>query len=70
MPVDAVHFLLNNEVMTIENIDPNLTVLQYLRDIRVNNGTKEGCCSGDCGACTVVIAELTQDKQVNAGCRS
>ncbi|MGB1262134.1 MAG: xanthine dehydrogenase small subunit [Cognaticolwellia sp.] len=63
MSVDTVRFLLNNEVVTLENIDPNLTVLQYLREIRVDNGTKEGCGSGDCGACTVVIAELTQNRK-------
>ncbi len=63
MNSDAVRFLLNNDVVTIENIDPNLTVLQYLRDERFKNGTKEGCASGDCGACTVVLAELNNDNE-------
>lgn len=63
MTISTVRFLLNNDVVTIENIDPNLTVLQYLREERFNSGTKEGCSSGDCGACTVVIAELTKDNQ-------
>ncbi|ASP49642.1 xanthine dehydrogenase small subunit [Cognaticolwellia beringensis] len=63
MTTSAVRFLLNNDVVTIENIDPNLTVLQYLREERFNSGTKEGCSSGDCGACTVVIAELGKDSQ-------
>lgn len=54
----TVCFLLNNNLVTIENIDPNLTVLQYLREIQFKSGTKEGCASGDCGACTVVLAEL------------
>lgn len=49
--------------MTIENIDPNLTVLQYLREIQFKSGTKEGCASGDCGACTVVLAELDTDNE-------
>lgn len=60
----SVHFLLNNNVLTLDNIDPNLTVLQYLREIQFKSGTKEGCASGDCGACTVVLAELDSD---NAG---
>jgi len=54
-----VHFLLNQNTTPIElgSINPNTTVLQWLRD---NNlvGSKEGCASGDCGACTAVIGEL------------
>ncbi len=61
MTMSTVRFLLNNDVVTIESIDPNLTVLQYLREIRFKSGTKEGCASGDCGACTVVLAELNTD---------
>jgi xanthine dehydrogenase small subunit len=61
MTNSTVRFLLNNDVVTIENIDPNLTVLQYLREIQFNTGTKEGCASGDCGACTVVLAELDSE---------
>jgi len=64
MKNSTVRFLLNNDLVTIENIDPNLMVLQYLREIQFKSGTKEGCASGDCGACTVVLAELDKD---NAG---
>lgn len=63
MTMSTVRFLLNNDVVTLEKIDPNLTVLQYLREKQFKTGTKEGCCSGDCGACTVVVAELTPNKQ-------
>ena len=54
-----MHILLNQNITPIELglINPNTTVLQWLRN---NNlvGSKEGCASGDCGACTAVIGEL------------
>lgn len=59
MVVSTIKFILNNDIISIENLDPNLTVLQYLREKQFNTGTKEGCASGDCGACTVVLAELS-----------
>lgn len=61
MANSTVRFLFKNNVISIENIDPNLTVLQYLREMQFQSGTKEGCASGDCGACTVVIAELDRE---------
>ena len=53
-----VKFLLNQSVTVIDQIDPNTTVLDYLREHLYRTGTKEGCASGDCGACTVVIAQV------------
>jgi xanthine dehydrogenase small subunit len=53
-----IQFLLNGETITERNLDPTMTVLQYLRERRMQMGTKEGCAEGDCGACTVVLREL------------
>lgn len=56
-----IQFLLNQELKTEQALDPNVTVLNYLREHLHKSGTKEGCASGDCGACTVVVGELTTD---------
>ncbi|WP_219060495.1 xanthine dehydrogenase small subunit [Pseudomonas sp. UMAB-08] len=56
-----IQFLLNQVLRTEHALDPNLTVLNYLREHLGKPGTKEGCASGDCGACTVVIGELSTD---------
>ncbi|WP_296250705.1 xanthine dehydrogenase small subunit [Pseudomonas sp. UBA4194] len=53
-----IQFLLNQQLRTEHALDPNLTVLEYLREHLSKPGTKEGCASGDCGACTVVVGEL------------
>ena len=61
---DGIRFLLNGELITIREIEPSRSVLHYLREERRLTGTKEGCAEGDCGACTVVIAELQGDDLV------
>ncbi|WP_043310494.1 xanthine dehydrogenase small subunit [Pseudomonas sp. ML96] len=53
-----IQFLLNGELRSERQLDPNVTVLNYLREHVAKPGTKEGCGSGDCGACTVVVGEL------------
>jgi xanthine dehydrogenase small subunit len=60
----SVHFLLNGAPVSVSELDPHTTVLQFLRDQRGLVGTKEGCAEGDCGACTVVIAELGESGRV------
>jgi len=52
-----LRFVLDGEVITVGDVDPTRTVLEFLREDLGRTGTKEGCAEGDCGACTVVIAE-------------
>jgi xanthine dehydrogenase small subunit len=57
-PAEALRYLLDGEVRTLATVEPTRTVLQHLREDLGRTGTKEGCAEGDCGACTVVLAEL------------
>ena len=52
-----IKFLLNDVESQLSPEDPHISVLDYLRETLLHKGTKEGCASGDCGACTVVIGE-------------
>ena len=64
MVSNTIQFIYNNQICSIENPDPNKTVLDYVRNDLKKNGTKEGCAEGGCGACTVVLGELKNSKLV------
>ena len=54
----GIRFILDGKVRELDGVDPTLTVLDWLRGDERRCGSKEGCREGDCGACTVVLAEL------------
>ena len=52
-----LQFIRRGQIQGLGNVPPTRTLLELLRDDLGQTGTKEGCRSGDCGACTVVLGQ-------------
>lgn len=57
MNVRPLQFVRRGQVVCLDNVAPSRTLLEVLREDLQCTAVKEGCGEGDCGACTVVLAE-------------
>lgn len=55
-----IRFFHRGAIVEVAGAAPTRTVLDWLREDARCTGTKEGCNEGDCGACTVVVAEIAE----------
>jgi xanthine dehydrogenase small subunit len=58
---ENINFILNNNLVSVK-IDPAVVLLDFIRKQKHLTGTKEGCKEGDCGACTVLVGNLINNK--------
>eukprot|EP00794_Sanderia_malayensis_P018318 gene18318-biopygen12265 len=55
-------FYVNGKKVVDDAIDPEWTLLSYLRLKLGYRGTKLGCAEGGCGACTVMVSKYDREK--------
>ena len=59
-----IEFILNNTCIKTSEQE-GVTLLDFIRENQQLKGTKIGCREGDCGACTVLVGTLQEDKIVD-----
>ena len=57
MKANVLQFVRGGQIVKLDSVPPSRTLLEVLREDLGCTAVKEGCGEGDCGACTVVLAE-------------
>ncbi len=57
-----IEFILNDKIIKTK-ANKSMTLVDFIRTNKNLKGTKIVCREGDCGACTVMVGELSQDQQ-------
>ena len=57
MEEKSLQFVRRGDIVSLPGVAPTRTLLEVLREDLQCTAVKEGCGEGDCGACTVVLAE-------------
>ncbi|MBN1922933.1 MAG: (2Fe-2S)-binding protein [Anaerolineae bacterium] len=60
-----LEFTLNHKTMLLEDLADDLLLLDLLREVLGLTGTKRGCDTGSCGACSVLV-----DGKLTRACRT
>ncbi len=58
-----IQFILNNNLVVTDE-KSGKTLVDFIRENRQLKGTKIGCREGDCGACTVLVGSIIDDKVI------
>ncbi|CAN0323349.1 unnamed protein product, partial [Scytosiphon promiscuus] len=56
-------FFVNGAKKVVRDVQPQTTVLQYLRAAGLTGSTKLGCGQGGCGACTVMVSSFDRERK-------
>ncbi len=60
-----LQFMLNGEPVALDDVPPEMLLVDLLRDVLGLTGAKRGCDTGTCGACSVLL-----DGKLTKSCRT